>query len=291
MKINTGTFWALIPSYVSLAAASSCYAPDGSLVDSSIYQPCVSISGVHSMCCKLNDADPDTCDPSGLCQTSGGAYYREFCTDQSWNSTNCLPKDICGNQNGGNSDWTYQLTNCGDGSWCCGSTTACCNTYETFTLDSALLKFSSNDDSNSNSNSGSNSNSKSGSSSNSGSGSDSNSASDGSSTSAPTTTGTGSPLGDSSRGINSEPDQSDPEKSKRLAIGLGVGLPLACIAVAMLGAGYVWGRRDMKKELQPKFQPRIINLPLEKPKGEIGCPRPADDGSSVSHCLEIVRSP
>ncbi|PYH67190.1 uncharacterized protein BO88DRAFT_392147 [Aspergillus vadensis CBS 113365] len=265
--------WALVSSYISLATASSCYAPDGSQVASFIYQPCVSISGVHSMCCKLNAEDPDTCDPSGLCLTSEGAYYREFCTDRSWNSTNCLPKDICGNQNGGNSDWTYQLTNCGDGSWCCGSTAACCNTYETFTLDSALIKFISNSDSNSNSSS------KSG------------SASDTSVTSAPSTTGTVNPSGDSSSGsISREKDQSNSDKPKKIAIGVGVGIPLACIAVAMMGVGYFWGRRSMKKELQPRFQPRILNIPLERPKGEIGRPRPEDDASSVSRCLEVVRS-
>ncbi|GKZ97225.1 hypothetical protein AnigIFM59636_011978 [Aspergillus niger] len=175
--------------------------------------------------------------------------------------------------NGGNSDWTYQLTNCGDGSWCCGSTAACCNTYETFTLDSALIKFISNSDSNSNSSS------KSG------------SASDTSVTSAPSTTGTVNPSGDSSSGsISREKDQSNSDKPKKIAIGVGVGIPLACIAVAMMGVGYFWGRRSMKKELQPRFQPRILNIPLERPKGEIGRPRPEDDASSVSRCLEVVRS-
>ncbi|GKZ31890.1 hypothetical protein AbraIFM66950_000826 [Aspergillus brasiliensis] len=238
------------------------------------------------MCCKLNAADPDTCDPSGLCLTSEGAYYREFCTDQSWNSTNCLSKDICGNQNGGNSDWTYQLTDCGDGSWCCGSTRACCNTYETFTLDSALAKYTTpnSDSSDSSANSvDSSSSSKSGSNSNSTSTSDTDS--DPSTTSTPSSTGTGILLGD-----GSSSGQYIADKSKMIAIGVGVGIPLACIAVAMLGAGYIWGRRSMVKELQPKFQPRISNIPLEKPKGEIGRPRTADDASSVSNCLEVVRS-
>ncbi|OJZ80178.1 hypothetical protein ASPFODRAFT_53808 [Aspergillus luchuensis CBS 106.47] len=253
MKRRMGAFWTLLPSYLALAAATSCYAPDGSPIDNSIYQPCITISGVHSMCCRLNGADPEKCDPTGLCLTSGGRYYREFCTDQSWNSTNCLPKDICGNQNGGNSDWTYQLTSCGNGLWCCGSSTSCCNTLETFSLGPTLVKFDSN--------------------------------SSLSATAAPTATVTVIPTEDGS----SNTDES--EMPTKVAIGVGVGVPLACIAVGMFGVGYLLGRRSTQKALLPaRPEPRVMSIPLEKPKGEIGCPRWSDDAASASKCLELVRS-
>ncbi|KAL3254252.1 hypothetical protein ABHI18_009056 [Aspergillus niger] len=254
MKSHIGALWTLLPSSLPLAAAAACYAPDGSPIVNTIYQPCISISGVHSMCCMLNSADPDKCDPTGLCLTSGGRYYREFCTDQSWNSTNCLPKDICGDQNGGNSDWTYQLTSCGDGLWCCGSST-CCNTHETFNLNPNLVKL------------------------------DLNSNSSLSATTVPTITVTVIPTEDSS----SNKDES--QMLTKIAIGVGVGVPLACIAIGMFGLGCLLGSRSTQKALSPaNSEPRIMSIPLEKPKGEVGCPRQLNDAASAYKCLELVRS-
>ncbi|PYH63675.1 uncharacterized protein BO88DRAFT_352712 [Aspergillus vadensis CBS 113365] len=255
MKRHIGAFWTLLSSYLPLTAATACYAPDGSLIANSIYQPCISIPGVHSMCCRLNSVDPDKCDPTGLCLTSGGGYYREFCTDQSWNSTNCLPKDICSDQNGGNSDRTYQLTSCGEGLWCCGSSTSCCNTHETFTLSPTLLNF------------------------------DLDPSSSLSATAAPTTTVTVVPTEGSSS------NKGEPQMLTKVAIGVGVGVPLACIAVGMLGVGCLLGRRSTQKALSPaKPRHRVMSIPLEKPKGEIGCSHWSDDAASTSKCLEIVRS-
>ncbi|KAI3055900.1 hypothetical protein CBS147353_11251 [Aspergillus niger] len=196
------------------------------------------------MCCRLSGNDPDTCDPTGLCLTSGGEYYREFCTDQSWNSTNCLPKDICGNKNSGNSDWTYQLTSCGEGLWCCGSSTSCCNTHETFSLGPAPVGSAPN--------------------------------SSVTATSAPTTTVTIIPTEDSSK------NKGESERLTKVAIGVAVGVPLACIAVGMFGAGYILGIRSTQKILSPaKFEPRAMSIPLEKPKGEIGRPRRSNDAAST----------
>lgn len=79
--------------------AKTCFAPDGSVADHS-YQPCIAIDGVHSMCCSLNSTHPDTCQTNGLCLSStestfGENYWRDFCTDETWESPNCLSKTLC----------------------------------------------------------------------------------------------------------------------------------------------------------------------------------------------------
>ena len=80
---------------------SQCYFPNRTQNTNSDYQPCPpATQGLPSMCCATNRAaNPDTCLPNGLCEGHGeiGAgfdteapYYRESCTDKSWNSTYCL---------------------------------------------------------------------------------------------------------------------------------------------------------------------------------------------------------
>ena len=72
--------------------SAQCYSPDGSLFPDNRYMPCISTNGVDSMCCLTNTTipqDADTCLPSGQCSREG-AYYRDFCTDKTWRSPNCL---------------------------------------------------------------------------------------------------------------------------------------------------------------------------------------------------------
>lgn len=80
---------------------SQCYFPNRTQNTNSDYQPCPpAAQGLASMCCATNrTSNPDTCHPNGLCEGHGevGAgfdpeapYYRESCTDKSWNSTYCL---------------------------------------------------------------------------------------------------------------------------------------------------------------------------------------------------------
>lgn len=55
--------------------------------------------------------------------------------------------------------------------------------------------------------------------------------------------------------------------------------------------GNLLGRRSTQKALLPaRPEPRVMSILLEKPRGEIGCPRWSDDASSASKCLELVRS-
>lgn len=100
------------------ASAAKCYYPNGSPVLSGEYQPCVSISSsssssmVDSMCCATNRTagisafHKDYCLSNGLCHNPcsidnrcndlPGHFWRETCTDATWNSPFCL-KGICAN--------------------------------------------------------------------------------------------------------------------------------------------------------------------------------------------------
>ena len=86
--------------FLSIASAK-CYYPNGTAVIGLDFQPCVSTLGAVSMCCATNRTIQDSCLPNGLCfnpctsngdcgDGSGGKYWRESCTDQSWKSPFCL---------------------------------------------------------------------------------------------------------------------------------------------------------------------------------------------------------
>ncbi|KAF4624829.1 hypothetical protein G7Y89_g13343 [Cudoniella acicularis] len=130
----------------------TCYAPDGIteadgpqsdgwLNTAGIYKPCISIYGIDSMCCKTNVTDDtiDTCMPNGLC-LSRGSWYRDYCTDPTWESPNCLPKTMCSDSQ---ATGTAQVTNCPDGTFCCGDPSAeCCNNGAVkYTLLPTLVQF------------------------------------------------------------------------------------------------------------------------------------------------------
>ncbi|PWY64791.1 hypothetical protein BO94DRAFT_615569 [Aspergillus sclerotioniger CBS 115572] len=276
MKPPTTTTLSIILPLLPLTTATAtgtgakCYAPDGTLVPNTIYQPCISISGVHSMCCRLNAANPESCDPSGLClstaqSTSTGTtsttYYREFCTDSSWNSTNCLSRDICSSRNGGNSNWSNQLTPCGNSLWCCGSTNACCSSGAAFKLNRTLIDFLDE------------------------------SASGSGSATASVSTVTVVPTGE---GVSKGMEEMDGGLSHKAKIGVGVGVALGGLVLGLVGVGvgFFWGRK------RNQGGEREGSVRLEKPKGVIGGGGAAGDGgdedgngsvSSKTPCLEVVR--
>ncbi|KAF1994969.1 hypothetical protein P154DRAFT_612408 [Amniculicola lignicola CBS 123094] len=129
-----------------------CYAPNGTAqVNDEGAKPCSSdpTNPLHTICCHTNWKNPpgadlkygstqDECLPNGLCQNRGFSteegkeqepyirYYRVYCTNQDWDTGECL--DVCSTD--GNAGVTAQITPC-DGTnssttWCCGNTTACC---------------------------------------------------------------------------------------------------------------------------------------------------------------------
>ncbi|RAK96161.1 uncharacterized protein BO80DRAFT_417316 [Aspergillus ibericus CBS 121593] len=191
---------------LGISATKTCYAPDGTPVEDDIYVPCIAIKGVQSMCCRLNDTDPDECLTSGLCYTSKvgyKGYWRDFCTDETWESPNCLSKSICNTTSGGNSSWTSFLTYCHGDQYCCGDDGSCCSTDDVFTINETLVTIGD--------------------------------------------VATATVTATNSANVNGTNSGSSDESTK-LAIGLGVAIPLTAIAGAMLGAGFLWGRKQTQRK-------------------------------------------
>ncbi|PWY84461.1 hypothetical protein BO83DRAFT_374784 [Aspergillus eucalypticola CBS 122712] len=209
MLITLGVFFL---ANLGISAAKSCYAPDGTQIEDDRYRPCIAIEGVQSMCCRINDTDPDECRADGLCYTNKtgyAGYWRDFCTDETWDTPNCLSKSICNTTAGGNSSWTYYMTSCSGVDYCCGDDPSCCSGDNIFSIKDTLVTIGG----------------------------------------VATTTVTAT----SSADVNGTNSGSSDESTK-LAIGLGVAIPLTAIAGAMLGAGFLWGRKiTQRKWLQATY--------------------------------------
>ncbi|KAJ5976481.1 hypothetical protein N7481_010188 [Penicillium waksmanii] len=139
MKLSA---WILALCLKTVIAKHTCYSPDGNEVTEDTYVPCIAIDGVDSMCCKMNHTNPDICDPNGLCYSTKNIYWREYCTDPTWDSPNCLPKTTCADGTGGQSNRTAMMTRCPNGSgrsFCCGKSTDCCGNDNEIVLDSTLV--------------------------------------------------------------------------------------------------------------------------------------------------------
>ncbi|KAL4912946.1 hypothetical protein BDW62DRAFT_9050 [Aspergillus aurantiobrunneus] len=114
----------------TLQTAATCYTPDGTKVTDPKYQPCISVENEFSMCCRLNDTDPDQCLQNGLCYwTSRNEDWRDYCTD----------KPGIAQINGGSSKGTARLSKCNDGTYCCGLTDNCCTAVGEFSLAETLV--------------------------------------------------------------------------------------------------------------------------------------------------------
>ncbi|KAH6670498.1 hypothetical protein B0J14DRAFT_596375 [Halenospora varia] len=117
--------------------STTCYNPNGSVITSPAYQPCVQTVGVVSQCCGTNWTATDSrigndlCQPSGLCLNNNPAnnqplFWRGSCTDPTWKSPNCLANLCTSTSTGGDPTTNTPLLQCADGSWCCGSTNSTC---------------------------------------------------------------------------------------------------------------------------------------------------------------------
>ncbi|KAF3085637.1 hypothetical protein TWF569_008367 [Orbilia oligospora] len=127
-----------------------CYFPDGSLRNSTDYQPCNNVRGQHSMCCAIANrgSSADICLSNGLCSgaTADGesrALWREGCTDPTWEDPACLK--IC-LKKGSKYDWFSSdapITLCQDGTVCCGGKVTggkCCEAGEGVQLPTNFLR-------------------------------------------------------------------------------------------------------------------------------------------------------
>ncbi|KAK6356987.1 hypothetical protein TWF718_001320 [Orbilia javanica] len=127
-----------------------CYFPDGSLRNSTDYQPCNNVRGQHSMCCAIANrgSSADICLSNGLCSGAtadgeGRALWREGCTDPTWEDPACLK--IC-LKKGSKYDWFSSdapITLCQDGTVCCGGKVTggkCCDAGEGVQLPTNFLR-------------------------------------------------------------------------------------------------------------------------------------------------------
>lgn len=79
------------------SSLAACFLPNGTdrntvrPVNRGDYLPCDATARV-SMCCALGrQNNPDTCLPGGLCRAANnGPFWRESCTDETWNSSECV---------------------------------------------------------------------------------------------------------------------------------------------------------------------------------------------------------
>ncbi|KAJ5109636.1 hypothetical protein N7532_002281 [Penicillium argentinense] len=229
-------FWALL-LLVHSTWTTQCFAPNGTIADSR-FIPCIEIPGVHSMCCRLNDTDPDTCQSNGLCYWSSPAkYYRNYCTDEKWDSPNCLQKTICVEAAGGNSGGGSQVTLCPGNNgttYCCGSTTDCCTNEDVFTLDPTLVRLASDTTA--------------------------------TSTTPSTPTSTSVSIAATSTYITSPTTSAsksdDTRPTNHIAIGVGVGVSVGVFAaVTMLGAGFWWGKRQARARYR-SFEQNGPHVPM-----------------------------
>ena len=88
---------ALVLFYARYTIAA-CLTPNGTdrnsmfgAADGWYYAPCDNVAE-FSMCCAIGpgrSSSKDRCRWDGLCETSGGMYYRESCTDPSWVDPAC----------------------------------------------------------------------------------------------------------------------------------------------------------------------------------------------------------
>jgi hypothetical protein len=103
--------------------------------DGYLYAPCDNVVAV-SMCCAIGPGrvaagNADNCIPGGLCYNEGGnLYWRESCTDPTWNDPVCIKLFVNGT---GVND--FAITPCDDGSWCDGvgeGSVDCCKAGDGF---------------------------------------------------------------------------------------------------------------------------------------------------------------
>src|SRR5947207_2726271 len=87
-----------------LPCFSACFLPNGTdrnalegAADGYDYAPC-NRSAAVSMCCAIGPGRyPDICAPHGLCHnTQYNSYWRESCTDQTWQDPACVKLFVTG---------------------------------------------------------------------------------------------------------------------------------------------------------------------------------------------------
>ncbi|KAF2232045.1 hypothetical protein EV356DRAFT_506250 [Viridothelium virens] len=139
---NSASCLVLVAHFLATDVQANCYWPNGTDRNAGLpspdYFPCN--SGEVSMCC----AQWDLCRNDGLCQATNSVVWRESCTDATWGSPYCLQLCTQGtdDQDQSMSANDEMLTQCPDGSWCCGQNSGaqdCCNQGQGLWIESGVV--------------------------------------------------------------------------------------------------------------------------------------------------------
>jgi hypothetical protein len=140
------------PFFELTIAAATCYTIEGTAItDQPALQPCNLVAGTQSMCCGTNSTTNiiDTCLPNGLCVNYAHGetfYWRDSCTDPTWQSPYCLKLCMAANDNAGpGNHYNAHMLPCPDGSWCCAqdiSASQCCEAKQGVMLPATIGVFS-----------------------------------------------------------------------------------------------------------------------------------------------------
>jgi len=75
----------------TIADDRTCYYPSGLVAntDASDFLPCnTANTSAVSMCCDVGNGD--RCTPEGVCLSGSNGYWRDMCTDQTWQAPECI---------------------------------------------------------------------------------------------------------------------------------------------------------------------------------------------------------
>ncbi|ETS77228.1 hypothetical protein PFICI_11102 [Pestalotiopsis fici W106-1] len=119
----------------SAANNTKCYAPNGQeaqYTDVRTNQElfaCPAGDDGFATCC----VSTDFCHPDNLCYNLNDGFptvYRQYCTDQTWDSDNCSPLCRTAGEENASVTGAVGLTPCSDGKFCCGTfNDDCCNNH------------------------------------------------------------------------------------------------------------------------------------------------------------------
>lgn len=83
----------LLSAAATASALAQCFTPNGTdrnaIAGAVTYLPC-DATAEHSMCCGQANGNPDVCRPGGWCYNDyGNNWWRESCTDKTWQHPSC----------------------------------------------------------------------------------------------------------------------------------------------------------------------------------------------------------
>jgi hypothetical protein len=87
-RISSALASALLFTSALAQSNQTCYFPSGLTGDVGTFEPCNSDPSAVSMCCDY--VNGDRCTPEGICLSGSNGYWRDMCTDQTWQAPECV---------------------------------------------------------------------------------------------------------------------------------------------------------------------------------------------------------